>query len=131
MDSRVDVTTFVIEPEEVFAEIDDLNVHKPTLVCAAAFFGSSHQQRSQSRLLMCRINRQKTEIGAFSAEFDINASGDQTVAVGQKELSLLEKILDTLQVDTIRFNEEPLGASKGAIDKRSDLIGVCQQRLTY
>src|SRR5437762_2677166 len=63
-----------------------------------------------------------------AAEFDINAGSGQTLTLSQKELSLLEQILDAFQVDAIRFNEEPLGTSKGAIDKRSDLFGVCQQR---
>lgn len=42
MDSRPDITTFAIEPEEILAEIDDLNIHEATSQSPAVFFSGIH-----------------------------------------------------------------------------------------
>ena len=42
MGSSFDITAFVIEPEEVFAKIDDLYVHKAASQSPAVFFSGIH-----------------------------------------------------------------------------------------
>jgi hypothetical protein len=58
----------------------------------------------------------KTKIGAVTTKFDVNASRDSAFTFTKHKLSRYEKVVDALQTDTIRLNEELFGRSKGAVD---------------
>lgn len=95
----------MIEVRQLVPNIYNPQVHEAAAGPGAVIFRSRHQLRSETCLLMTRLDGKKAEVSAIRSQLNPDTAHQDSI-FRQQEFSGLKQIPDGLEVDPVAVDQE-------------------------